>query len=227
MSRLGAELTLEQVDDWFRIGRAVPKVQTVPRSKSGGRELNQNMQPIVKPARPYVPRYKRHTREGNPYQTQYAKHYQDVENSQLISGGVCTSTDQSLGRDSDTSHQLDLEGISDTMSTVSFLPEEPPNSTAVYRNYNFEHTYDKNLPITHYHEDVVDTIESNRVTVIQGSTGSGKTTQVPQYILDHYAQAGKYCNIVVTQPRRIAAMSIARRVCQERGWRLGSVVGYQ
>ena len=74
---------------------------------------------------------------------------------------------------------------------------------------------------------VILTIESNQVTIIQGSTGSGKTTQVPQYILDHYAEKGEYCNIIVTQPRRIAAMSIAKRVCQERGWPLGSVCGYQ
>ena len=65
------------------------------------------------------------------------------------------------------------------------------------------------------------------MTIIQGSTGSGKTTQVPQYILDHYAEKGDYCNIIVTQPRRIAAMSIAKRVCQERDWSLGSVCGYQ
>ncbi|ESP02791.1 hypothetical protein LOTGIDRAFT_110746, partial [Lottia gigantea] len=74
---------------------------------------------------------------------------------------------------------------------------------------------------------IVATIESNQVTVIQGSTGSGKTTQVPQFILDHYASENKYCNIIVTQPRRIAATSIARRVCAERNWTLGSVCGYQ
>jgi ATP-dependent RNA helicase TDRD9 len=74
---------------------------------------------------------------------------------------------------------------------------------------------------------IVSGIESNMVTVIQGSTGSGKTTQVPQYILDHYAKEQRYCNIVVTQPRRIAAMSISRRVCFERNWELGVVCGYQ
>ena len=63
--------------------------------------------------------------------------------------------------------------------------------------------------------------------MIQGETGSGKTTQVAQYILDHYASEHKYCNIIVTQPRRIAAISIARRVCQERGWQVGTVCGYQ
>ena len=77
------------------------------------------------------------------------------------------------------------------------------------------------------HLQIVSTIESNQVTVIQGPTGSGKTTQVPQYILDHCAGQNRYCNIVVTQPRRIAAMSIARRVCQERGWQPGGICGYQ
>lgn len=71
------------------------------------------------------------------------------------------------------------------------------------------------------------TIESNQVTIIHGATGSGKTTQVPQYILDHYANEGRYCNIIVTQPRRIAAISIARRVCHERNWTLGTVCGYK
>jgi len=70
-------------------------------------------------------------------------------------------------------------------------------------------------------------VESQQVTVIEGETGCGKTTQVPQYILDHYAAQGRYCNIVVTQPRRIAAISIARRVCAERHWQLGRICGYQ
>lgn len=74
---------------------------------------------------------------------------------------------------------------------------------------------------------VITTIESHQVTVIQGATGSGKTTQVPQFIVDYYASINRYCNIVVTQPRRIAAISIARRVCSERNWPLGTVCGYQ
>jgi len=70
-------------------------------------------------------------------------------------------------------------------------------------------------------------VESHQVTVIEGETGCGKTTQVPQYILDYYAAQGRYCNIIVTQPRRIAAVSIARRVCAERDWQLGRICGYQ
>lgn len=58
-------------------------------------------------------------------------------------------------------------------------------------------------------------------------TGCGKTTQVPQYILDNCCEKERICNIVVTQPRKIAAVSVARRVCYERNWNMGSVVGYQ
>ena len=57
--------------------------------------------------------------------------------------------------------------------------------------------------------------------------GCGKSTQVPQYILDHLAFKRKMVNIIVTQPRKIAARSVAERVCQERGWNIGGLVGYQ
>ena len=57
--------------------------------------------------------------------------------------------------------------------------------------------------------------------------GCGKSTQVPQYILDNLAFKRKMVNIIVTQPRKIAARSVAERVCQERGWTIGGLVGYQ
>lgn len=58
-------------------------------------------------------------------------------------------------------------------------------------------------------------------------TGCGKSTQVPQYILDDCMSRKKYCNIVVTQPRRIAAISISKQVNKERRWKNGLLVGYQ
>lgn len=97
----------------------------------------------------------------------------------------------------------------------------------LYENYNFEVNETPELPITQHREKVVSTIEANQVTIIQGSTGSGKSTQVPQYILDHYAETKRHCNILCTQPRRIAATSITKFVAKCRKWPLGSLVGYQ
>jgi ATP-dependent RNA helicase TDRD9 len=74
---------------------------------------------------------------------------------------------------------------------------------------------------------VISLIESNSVVIIHGATGSGKSTQLPQYVLDHYTQRSAFCNIVVTQPRKIGASSIARWISKERSWTLGGLVGYQ
>lgn len=62
---------------------------------------------------------------------------------------------------------------------------------------------------------------------IKGATGCGKSTQVPQYIYDTCAKKGKPCNIIISQPRKIAAVTIAYRVAKERDVELGDEVGYQ
>lgn len=66
-----------------------------------------------------------------------------------------------------------------------------------------------------------------QVFIVNGETGSGKTTQVPQYILNDATRRNKPCRIIVTQPRRVAAVSVAHRVAEERGEPLGETVGYQ
>ncbi|KAK9115062.1 hypothetical protein Syun_021859 [Stephania yunnanensis] len=67
------------------------------------------------------------------------------------------------------------------------------------------------------------------VVVISGETGCGKTTQIPQYILESEIDSGRgaLCNIVCTQPRRISAMAVSERVSVERGENLGESVGYK
>lgn len=83
------------------------------------------------------------------------------------------------------------------------------------------------LPIEGHRDEILDTVRRNNVVVLRGPTGCGKTTKVPQFILDAYRQEGLFCNIVVAQPRRIAAKTNAERVCRERGWACGTIVGYQ
>jgi HrpA-like RNA helicase len=84
------------------------------------------------------------------------------------------------------------------------------------------------LPLAASHDSIVKTIESNRVTIVCGTTGSGKTTQVPQYIFDRMIEqgVGDLCSIIVTQPRRISATSIAERIAAERLQTIGQQVGY-
>nr|KAG5703072.1 hypothetical protein BaRGS_016233 [Batillaria attramentaria]KAG5706592.1 hypothetical protein BaRGS_005662 [Batillaria attramentaria] len=84
------------------------------------------------------------------------------------------------------------------------------------------------LPVAESHDYILNCINKNAVTLIRGETGCGKTTQVPQFILDQMINAGRgaECNIAITQPRRISAVSIAERVAEERSEMLGASVGY-
>ncbi|XP_053562212.1 ATP-dependent RNA helicase TDRD9-like [Bombina bombina] len=83
------------------------------------------------------------------------------------------------------------------------------------------------LPILNSREELISLIENNSVVIIHGATGSGKSTQLPQFILDYHSQKSAYSNIIVTQPRKIAARSIATWISNERNWTLGGIVGYQ
>mmetsp|Transcript_24698 Transcript_24698/g.97548 ORF Transcript_24698/g.97548 Transcript_24698/m.97548 type:complete len:1215 (-) Transcript_24698:2748-6392(-) len=82
----------------------------------------------------------------------------------------------------------------------------------------------ESLPIYKLKDSLLDAFASNQVLIVIGETGSGKTTQMTQYLVDaNYHRAGR---IGCTQPRRVAAMSVAKRVAEEFGCRLGEQVGY-
>ncbi|KAI9022397.1 P-loop containing nucleoside triphosphate hydrolase protein [Hyaloraphidium curvatum] len=77
-----------------------------------------------------------------------------------------------------------------------------------------------NLPITPLRDEIVSLVEGGDALIVQGDTGCGKSTQVPQFLLD------KAMKVLVSQPRRIACYGLARRVAEERGEERGSEVGY-
>lgn len=80
------------------------------------------------------------------------------------------------------------------------------------------------LPIFRFKEDLMKAIMNHQILVVIGETGSGKTTQMTQYLSEMgFARRGR---IGCTQPRRVAAMSVAKRVAEEYGCRLGQDVGY-
>jgi HrpA-like RNA helicase len=78
------------------------------------------------------------------------------------------------------------------------------------------------LPVTSYKEEILSSIKRFATTIIVGETGSGKSTQIPQYIID----SDQSIRLVCTQPRRVAAVTVAQRVAQERQCTIGEEVGY-
>lgn len=91
------------------------------------------------------------------------------------------------------------------------------------------------LPVFKHRDSIVQTLKRHRVVVVAGETGSGKSTQVPHFLLEDLLLnecGARKCNIVCTQPRRISAVSLATRVCDELGCENGpggrnSLCGYQ
>ncbi|CAN0847573.1 DExH-box ATP-dependent RNA helicase DExH1 [Linum grandiflorum] len=90
-------------------------------------------------------------------------------------------------------------------------------------------SFRQKLPAFKAKAEFLKAVTDNQVLVISGETGCGKTTQLPQYILEEEISAlrGGTCSIICTQPRRISAISVAARVSSERGETLGESVGYQ
>lgn len=89
--------------------------------------------------------------------------------------------------------------------------------------------YSKLLPLNQNLSEILNHVENNQFSILIGKTGSGKTTQLSQIILDEYIRTkrGGECRVICTQPRRIAAKLVAERVAEERGQMLGDQVGYK
>jgi pre-mRNA-splicing factor ATP-dependent RNA helicase DHX16 len=83
----------------------------------------------------------------------------------------------------------------------------------------------KGLPIYQFREEIIQAVQDHQVLIIVGETGSGKTTQIPQY-LHEAGYTNNSMKIGCTQPRRVAAMSVAARVAEEMGVKPGNEVGY-
>lgn len=87
----------------------------------------------------------------------------------------------------------------------------------------------KQLPVWEYKNKFMESLQKNQTIVLVGETGSGKTTQIPQWCVEYTKSidgAGGSRRVACTQPRRVAAMSVAQRVSEEMDVKLGNEVGY-
>ncbi|XP_063803508.1 ATP-dependent RNA helicase TDRD9 isoform X2 [Pseudophryne corroboree] len=177
------KLTVEQIADWFTIGKEVSDVKIL------GTWSDPRRQPAVQEGEESSKSKRLHATNS------YVEEFRHLEEQEL----------QLYSNDQAHFHKPELEQI----------PVPDPN---------FKYSL---LPILKSRKHLITQIKNNSVLVIHGATGSGKSTQLPQYVLDYHMQRSTYCNIVVTQPRKIAACSIATWISKERNWPLSGLVGYQ
>ena len=105
-------------------------------------------------------------------------------------------------------------------SRAVVVPEEMKSSwssKASTTSYQNSLTSRKSLPIWNYKDELLDAIEQHQTVIVCGETGCGKSTQVPAFILERELSRGRSCKVYCTEPRRISAIALARRVSEELG----------
>ncbi|CAD6184879.1 unnamed protein product [Caenorhabditis auriculariae] len=88
------------------------------------------------------------------------------------------------------------------------------------------HSFRRKLPSFAFREEIIQSVRKNTVVIITGGTGCGKTTQVPQFLLEDALSNHEKIRIFCTQPRRLPAIAISERVAKERDENIGKTVGY-
>ncbi|KAM7024098.1 ATP-dependent RNA helicase TDRD9 isoform 1-T1 [Acridotheres tristis] len=134
--------------------------------------------------------------------TEYAKNYRQAKEQEVNVAG-------------------DYQLVCKPGSSLSQCESSDSTSIPIWKYKYFD------MPTAKHREEIVSLIQNNSVVIVEGATGSGKSTQIPQYILDYCMKHSMPCNIAVTQPRKISASSLARWISKERSWTLGEFVGYQ
>ncbi|OYY94616.1 MAG: ATP-dependent RNA helicase HrpA [Hydrogenophilales bacterium 28-61-23] len=107
------------------------------------------------------------------------------------------------------------------MSAIPANPTTPPPAPS----FTPELSFPENLPVSARRADIAAALNAHQVVIVCGETGSGKTTQLPKIVLT--AGRGTHGKVGMTQPRRIAAKSVANRLAEETKTRLGGFIGWQ
>jgi len=145
----------------------------------------------------------------------------DGEPKVMELGDQTNNNNNNNNNDDDDDDNIDYKKDSSFATLMKSQKNEAQSDFAKYKTIKEQREF---LPIYQVRADLLDIIHENQIIVIVGETGSGKTTQLTQYL--HEAGYSKYGMIGCTQPRRVAAMSVAKRVAEEMEVELGADVGY-
>ncbi|KAJ9066203.1 Salivary acidic proline-rich phosphoprotein 1/2 [Entomophthora muscae] len=126
--------------------------------------------------------------------------------------------------DSNPPKKLKEKPIDSDKSSLS--KKETENDSFFGRSNSKFHQQRSSLPIFKARDQILSSIQRNPVTIIVSETGSGKSTQIPQYLLEQGLLNNRDGGVVVTQPRKVACLSLAERVAAEVGCKVGGKVGY-
>lgn len=144
------------------------------------------------------------------------------------SGGSNASTSATSSSKADQANagtnNSSSSGSSSTSGTNSNINRY--NLRPYSQRYHQLHKKSVTLPVYEYRDEFMRLLEQNQCIVLVGETGSGKTTQIPQWCVDYTLGKYKGRGVACTQPRRVAAMSVAQRVSEEMDVDLGEEVGY-
>ena len=128
-----------------------------------------------------------------------------------------------MSKPNDRKRRLDVEDPAEKAKKE--LGTNPYTGRPYSQKYNSILEKRKTLPIYEHKQEFMDAVNNNQIVILVGETGSGKTTQIPQFVAEGgLLKGGKLC--AVTQPRRVAAMSVSQRVADEMDVQLGQEVGY-
>ncbi len=107
------------------------------------------------------------------------------------------------------------------------MPQAPKKTSRSPRNRELPNIRYPDLPVAQRRDEILEAMRNHQVVIVVGETGSGKTTQLPKMAYELACEEGKSGRVGCTQPRRLAAATVARRVAEEMGTGLGDRVGYQ
>ncbi|XP_039282200.1 ATP-dependent RNA helicase TDRD9 isoform X2 [Nilaparvata lugens] len=181
---------------------------------------------FIRPAREDEERREQAVLEDRPrFGDEYAEKYRQEEEEEELR--MLEASKPVAGKKSDNLCEVDDLTSMGTMPNLAQLRIDDMDNT-LFNDYRLMVPTDlKHLPVFQYQVKFLALVNSNPVVIVRGKTGCGKSTQLPLMILDDHAQRRQFCNIIVTQPRRIAAKSIATAVCKTYNINLGALVGYQ